>query len=38
MEGKIIFTPKDYDNLRAKMNGLSYFNEEDYSFSKNLVN
>lgn len=38
MEGKIIFTPKDYDNLRIKMNGLSYFNEEDYSFSKNLVN
>ena len=38
MEGKIIFTPKDYDNLRAKMNGLSYFDEEDYSFSKNLVN
>ena len=36
-EGKIIFTPKDYDNLRAKMSGLSYYDEDNYSFSKNLV-
>ena len=36
-EGKIIFTPKDYDELRAKMSGLSYFGEQDYSFSENLV-
>ncbi len=36
-EGKIIFTPKDYDELRAKMNGLSYLGEETYTFSDNLV-
>ena len=24
-EGKIVFTPKDYDELRAKMSGLSYY-------------
>lgn len=36
-EGKIIFTPKDYDELRAKMNGLSYFDEDNYVFSENLV-
>lgn len=36
-EGKIVFTPKDYDELRKKMNGLSYFGEENYSFSENLV-
>ena len=36
-EGKIIFTPKDYDKLREKMSGLSYFGEQSYSFSENLV-
>lgn len=36
-EGKIIFTPKDYDELRAKMSGLSYFEEDNYSFSENLI-
>ena len=36
-EGKIIFTPKDYDELRAKMSGLSYFDEDNYVFSENLV-
>lgn len=36
-EGKIIFTPKDYDELRARMSGLSYFGEQNYSFSENLV-
>ena len=36
-EGKIVFTPKDYDQLREKMSGLSYFGEQSYSFSKNLV-
>lgn len=35
--GKIIFTPKDYDELREKMSGLSYFGEQNYSFSENLV-
>ena len=36
-EGKIVFTPKDYDELRTKMSGLSYFEENDYIFSKNLI-
>ncbi len=36
-EGKIIFTPKDYDELRAKMSGLAYFGEDNYTFSKNLI-
>ena len=36
-EGKIIFTPEDYDKLREKMCGLSYFEENDYHFSDNLV-
>ena len=37
MEGKIVFTPSDYDKLREKMNGLSYFGERNYSFSENLI-
>ena len=36
-EGKIVFTPKDYDELRSKMSGLSYFDEENYTFSENLI-
>ncbi len=36
-EGKIVFTPKNYDELREKMSGLSYFGEQSYSFSENLV-
>lgn len=36
-KGKIIFTPKDYDDLRKKMSGLSYFGEQNFAFSKNLV-
>lgn len=36
-DGKIIFTPEDYDKLREKMSGLSYFEEQTYSFSENLV-
>ena len=36
-EGKIVFTPDDYDKLRAKMSGLSYYDEENYVFSDNLV-
>ena len=36
-EGKIIFTPKNYDELRAKMSGLSYFDENNYTFSENLI-
>lgn len=36
-KGEIIFTPNDYDMLRSRMSGLSYFNEETYRFSENLV-
>ena len=36
-DGKIVFTPNDYDRLREKMSGLSYFDENNYIFSKNLV-
>lgn len=36
-EGKIIFTPNDYDKLREKMSGLSYYDENNYTFSENLV-
>lgn len=36
-EGKIVFTPKDYDELRTKMSGLSYFDENNYTFSENLI-
>lgn len=36
-EGKILFTPKDYDELRTKMSGLSYFGEDKYTFSENLI-
>lgn len=37
LEGKIIFTPEDFDLLREKMSGLSYYGEDDYHFSSNLV-
>ena len=36
-DGKIVFTPNDYDILRKKMSGLSYFDENNYIFSENLV-
>ena len=36
-EGKIVFTPLDYDKLRAKMSGMSYYGEDNYIFSDNLV-
>lgn len=36
-EGKIIFSPKEYDSIRAKMQGLSYYGENEYTFSENLV-
>ena len=35
--GKIIFTKEDYDKLRSKMDGLSYYGIESYNFSNNLV-
>lgn len=36
-DGKIVFSPKDYDELRTKMSGLSYFDENNYTFSENLI-
>lgn len=36
-DGKIMFTPEDYDMLREKMSGLSHFDENDYSFSDSLI-
>ena len=30
MDGKIVFTPEDFDNLRKKMNGLSYYGINEY--------
>lgn len=36
-EGQIVFTPNDYDKLREKMRGLSYYDEGNYTFSENLV-
>jgi len=38
LEGKLLFTPEDYDKLRGKMNGLSYYGVNEYNFSNNLVN
>lgn len=35
-KGKTIFTPKDYDEIRSKMEGLSHYGLDDYTFSKNL--
>ena len=37
-EGNIVFTPNDYDRLRQKMSGLSYYDENSYNLSDNLVN
>ncbi len=36
-EGKIVFTPNDYDKIREKMSGLTYFGEDSYHFSDHLV-
>lgn len=36
-EGEIVFTPDDYDKMRSKMSGLSYFGEDRYLFSNNLI-
>lgn len=33
---KVIFTPDDYDNLRSKMQGLSYYGTSEYHVSSNL--
>ena len=38
VEGKLVFTPEDYDKLRNQMSGLSYYGENNYVFSNNLIN
>lgn len=35
-EGKIVFTPKDYDELRKKMNGLSYYGCVEYRLDESI--
>ena len=35
--GKVIFTEKEYEELREKMQGLSYYNVDDYKISEELV-
>lgn len=37
LNGEIVFTPRDYDDLRRKMQGLSYYNENTYLFSNYLL-
>lgn len=36
--GKLVFSPDDYDKIREKMSGLSYFEENEYKFSESLEN
>lgn len=38
MDGDLVFSPADYNKLRAKMQGLSYYELIEYNFSSNLVN
>ena len=38
MKGELLFTPKNYENLRKKMNGLSYYGINSYDFADNLSN
>ena len=33
--GKVVFSPNDYDALRRKMSGLSYYETGDYQFASN---
>ena len=35
--GKIIYTPEEFDKLKEKMQGLSYYVDNTYSFSNNLI-
>lgn len=38
MDGQLVFTPRDYDELRGKMQGLSYYDANNYEFSNTLAN
>ncbi len=35
-QGKLVFSPDEYDMLRSKMNGLSYYGIEEYDISSEL--
>ena len=35
--GKVLFSPNDYDLLRSKMSGLSYYEASEYKFSDNFI-
>lgn len=37
LKGNLIFTQTDYNNLRYKMSGLDYYQENKYNFSNNLT-
>lgn len=36
-DGKIVFTPKDYEEIRSKMAGLTHYDKPNYVFSENLI-
>ncbi len=36
--GTVVFTPEDYDKMKEKLYGLSYYGYPDFKFSSNLVN
>lgn len=38
VQGNLLFSPKDYDELREKMQGLSHYGEESYIVSPNIRN
>ena len=37
MTEELVFSPKEYDTLREKMSGLSYFDTGEYHFAENLT-
>ena len=37
LDGKVVFSYEDYQNLRQKMNGLKHYGQTTYEFSDNLV-
>ena len=37
MDGKIVFTYEDYTDLREKMSGLSYYDNDEFNLSSNLL-
>jgi hypothetical protein len=37
VNGEVLFTPEDYDKLRSKLSGLSYYGLPKYEISKNLI-